>query len=106
MTRLAKPLIAESMPKPIGATEPATTPATIATAPSNVTWAGDTHESTLARWAKRSHSSRETPATERFSVDAGAAATSGSSSAAPVGGVLTCPPLGPAPFRAARGPGA
>ena len=36
ITRLAKPSIAESSPKPTSATDPATSPAAIATAPSNV----------------------------------------------------------------------
>ena len=51
MITLAKPSIAESSPKPTSAIEPATMPATIATAPSTVIQASDSQESSRTRAA-------------------------------------------------------
>jgi hypothetical protein len=61
ITTLARPSIALSMPNPIKAIDPATTPATIATMPSTAMYAKLTQESSLARRASL-----------RYSVDAGA----------------------------------
>lgn len=53
MIALAKPSIAESSPKPISATEPASTPARIATAPSAVMYMRLAHDSSRTRPASR-----------------------------------------------------
>jgi hypothetical protein len=54
MMMLAKPSIAESNPKPTRAMEPAVTPAAIATAPSTVIHASESHDRSLTRRARRS----------------------------------------------------
>ncbi len=54
MITLAKPSIAESSPKPTSAIEPATMPAAMATAPSTVIHASDSHESSFTRPARSS----------------------------------------------------
>jgi hypothetical protein len=56
ITRLATPSIAESIPNPISAIEPAMMPALTATAPSTPIHARLSQESTFARPAARSHS--------------------------------------------------
>jgi hypothetical protein len=53
MITLAKPSIAESSPKPTSAMELATIPAAIATAPSTVIHARDSHDSSFTRRARR-----------------------------------------------------
>lgn len=55
ITRLATPSIAESIPNPISAIEPAMMPALTATAPSTPIHARLSQESTFARLAARSH---------------------------------------------------
>ena len=78
MITLAKPSIAESSPKPTNAIEPATRPATIATAPSAVIQTSDSHDSSLTRPGSSSYRSRVIVATGRASpsaVVAGAPAT-------------------------------
>jgi hypothetical protein len=52
MIALAKPSIAESRPKPTSAIEPATIPATIATAPSMPMAASESHDSSFTRAAR------------------------------------------------------
>jgi hypothetical protein len=49
MITLAKPSIAESSPNPTSAIEPAARPAAMATAPSTVIHASDSHESSRTR---------------------------------------------------------
>jgi hypothetical protein len=49
MIMLAKPSIAESSPKPISAIEPARMPARIATKPSTLIAASESHDSCLTR---------------------------------------------------------
>ncbi len=49
----ASPSIAESRPNPISAIEPATIPAPIATAPSTVIHASESHDSSFTRPASR-----------------------------------------------------
>ena len=53
ITTLANPSIAESMPKPMSAMDPATMPATMPTSPSTAMYARlahDSHLALLARW--------------------------------------------------------
>ena len=56
ITMLATPSIAESMPKPINAIEPAAIPAATAIPPSNPIQTRLSQDSVLARCAARSHS--------------------------------------------------
>jgi len=56
ITRLAAPSIAESMPKPTRAIEPASKPAVIATAPSAPIQTSESQERNRARLAACSHS--------------------------------------------------
>ncbi len=67
MMMLAKPSMAESIPNPMRAMEPASTPAVIATMPSVAIHASEIHESTRTRRAARSHSALGRTASTRRS---------------------------------------
>jgi hypothetical protein len=96
---LANPSIAESSPKPISATELATMPAAIATAPSTVIDASESQDSHLTRRARRSSRSRlMVAAGRRATSGAGLAATCATGSS--TGGVI---PSRPSPSRRGAG---
>jgi hypothetical protein len=63
MITLAKPSTAESRPNPTSAIEPATTPALIATTPSTVIAASDSHDRRFTRRARRAYRSADRVAT-------------------------------------------